>query len=169
MEVDNIQLRFEPAFPTVESPDARRNYCLDIYELLFGDSDPSSRLSHALLESSDRTDEYFENLFKRHDFADPIPVAIWDYNHEWIPNQEIDEKVQCAQEALNLQEEWPGLFVLAIDLEKKEAPCFSFHLFYRGGPAPRLLPPFRFPWSAWRKELERRLNGNTPRFTIQDR
>jgi len=166
MEVDNIQLRFEPAFPTVESPDARRNYCLDIYELLFGDSDPSSKLSYALLESSDEPDKYFENLFKDHYFADPIPVAIWDYNHEWIPNQEIGGKVHCAQEALNLREERPGLFVLAVDHEREEAPYFSFHLFYRGGPAQRLLPPFRFPWSAWRKELERRLNGNTPRFTI---
>lgn len=172
MEVDDIQLRVEPPFPLFESLDARKYYCSEMNWLLFGDFIISSESSNSLLKCPDQTNTYFENLVKRHDFADPIPVVIWDYDHEWIPDTTIQE-AHCAKEALSLHADKPNLLALMIDNEK--VPYLSFHLFYRSGPAQQLLPSFKFPISEWRAEQERqeeeerlaeearRLNGSTLR------
>ena len=153
MALDDIEITFEPPFPPVEALDKRKEHCATIDYLIFGNSLARSELSSALFNHCDRTDQYFGNLIKRHVFVDPIPVFIWDYGYECIPDTRRLE-AQCAAEALSLNAGTPALFVLRYDL--KSEPQLSFHLFYRSGPASQLLPPFVFPMSEWRAEVEKR-------------
>lgn len=154
MEVDDIQLRFEPPVPQFESPEDCYEYFSSLEWFICGDSGATADLFRSLSDHSGREEEYFESLIKRHDFADPIPVVIWDYRHDWIPDTTIQE-ARCAKEALNLKAGMPDWFVLMVDQEKKEAPYCSFHLFYRSGPAQQLLPSFKSPMSEWRAEQAR--------------